>query len=57
MNREMQEKLVVDRRSAAAVSVTLYRYVDPQGNLRDHGKRVLGSWKPRHDALSRAARK
>ena len=23
--------------------VTLYRYVDPQGNLRDHGKRVLGS--------------
>ncbi len=22
--------------------VTLYRYVDPQGNLRDHGRRVLG---------------
>ena len=22
--------------------VTLYRYVDPQGNLRDHGKRLLG---------------
>ena len=22
--------------------VTLYRYVDPQGNLRDHGKRVVG---------------
>ena len=22
--------------------VTLYRYVDPNGNLRDHGKRVLG---------------
>ncbi|MCY4500421.1 MAG: recombinase family protein [Alphaproteobacteria bacterium] len=24
--------------------VTLYRYVDPQGNLRDHGKRMLGAW-------------
>ena len=24
-------------------TVTLYRYVDPQGNLRDHGKRVLGA--------------
>ncbi len=23
--------------------VTLCRHVDPQGNLRDHGKRVLGS--------------
>ncbi len=23
--------------------VTLYRYVDPQGNLRDHGKRMLGA--------------
>ncbi|HLP69388.1 MAG TPA: recombinase family protein [Rhizobium sp.] len=23
--------------------VTLYRYVDPKGELRDHGKRVLGS--------------
>ena len=23
--------------------VTLYRYVDPQGNLRDHGKRVIGA--------------
>ena len=23
--------------------VTLYRYVDPQGNLRDHGKRMLGT--------------
>ena len=22
--------------------VTLYRYVDPQGNLRDHGRRVIG---------------
>lgn len=22
--------------------VTLYRYVDPQGNLRDHGRQVLG---------------
>ena len=38
MNQENQEKLVVDRQSAAVVSVT------PQGNLRDHGK---------HDALSR----
>ena len=24
--------------------VTLYRYVDPQGNLRDHGKRAIGAW-------------
>lgn len=24
-------------------AVTLYRYVDPQGNLRDHGKRVIGT--------------
>lgn len=24
-------------------SVTLYRYVDPSGNLRDYGKRVLGA--------------
>jgi DNA invertase Pin-like site-specific DNA recombinase len=24
-------------------SVTLYRYVDPNGNLRDYGKRVLGA--------------
>ena len=24
-------------------TVTLYRYVDPQGNLRDHGKRLLGA--------------
>ena len=23
--------------------VTLYRYVDPNGNLRDHGKRVLSA--------------
>ena len=23
--------------------VTLYRYIDPNGNLRDHGKRVLGA--------------
>ena len=23
--------------------VTLYRYVDPRGNLRDHGKRVIGA--------------
>ena len=23
--------------------VTLYRYVDPQGNLREHGRRVVGS--------------
>jgi len=23
--------------------VTLYRYVDPKGNLRDYGKRVLGA--------------
>lgn len=23
--------------------VTLYRYVDPQGNLRDHGQRVIGA--------------
>jgi len=23
--------------------VTLYRYVDPKGNLRDHGKQVLGA--------------
>ncbi|MCY3753413.1 MAG: recombinase family protein [Alphaproteobacteria bacterium] len=23
--------------------VTLYRYVDPQGNLRDHGRRVVGT--------------
>jgi len=23
--------------------VTLYRYVDPNGNLRDYGKRVLSS--------------
>jgi len=23
--------------------VTLYRYVDPDGNLRDHGKRLLGA--------------
>ena len=23
--------------------VTLYRYVDPQGNLRDHGKRIVGA--------------
>ena len=23
--------------------VTLYRYVDPQGNLRDHGRRVIGA--------------
>ncbi len=23
--------------------VTLYRYVDPDGNLRDHGERVLGA--------------
>jgi len=23
--------------------VTLYRYVDPNGNLRDYGKRVLGA--------------
>ena len=25
--------------------VTLYRYVDPNGNLRDHGKRVLSAWR------------
>ena len=31
--------------------VTLYRYVDPQGNLRDHGKRVIGALKC-HLALS-----
>ena len=24
-------------------SVTLYRYVDPRGNLREHGKRVIGA--------------
>ncbi len=23
--------------------VTFYRYVDPKGNLRDYGKRVLGA--------------
>ncbi len=23
--------------------VTLYRYVDPKGNLREYGKRVLGA--------------
>ena len=23
--------------------VTLYGYVDPEGNLRDYGKRVLGA--------------
>ena len=23
--------------------VTLYRYVDPKGNLRDYGKQVLGA--------------
>jgi UDP-N-acetylglucosamine 2-epimerase len=25
----------------AGIPVTLYRYVDPNGNLRDYGKRVL----------------
>lgn len=24
---------------------TLYRYVDPKGNLRDYGKKVLGAYK------------
>ena len=23
--------------------VALYRYVDPQGNLRDHGRRVINT--------------
>ena len=30
-------------RELGITPVTLYRYVDPQGNLRDHGKRVLGA--------------
>ena len=31
-------------RELGITPVTLYRYVDPQGNLRDHGKRVIGAW-------------
>ena len=30
-------------RELGITPVTLYRYVDPQGNLRDHGKRVIGA--------------
>ena len=30
-------------RELGIIPVTLYRYVDPQGNLRDYGKRVIGA--------------
>ena len=32
---DLCKELVIER-------VTLYRYVDPKGELRDYGKRVLG---------------
>ena len=41
------------RKELGVTSVTLYRYVDPYGNLRDYGKRVLSAWRGiRHSPAS-----